>query len=185
MRINQLFNDGWQFSKFDLATNLANSNSSDVVWADVEIPHDWLIYNANALYEDGEGWYRKNFTIESLDDKVISIYFEGVYMNSTIYINGELAGEWKYGYSSFEFDISKLLKIGNNEIKVQVVHKSPNSRWYSGAGIYRSVWLRTTAPSHLVSDGIYISTSKNIAHNSGLSCKYLSIITPHLSFSDS
>ena len=161
MRINRLFNDGWQFSKFDLATSLANTNSSDVVWKDVEIPHDWLIYNTNALYEDGEGWYRKNFTIESLDDKVFSIYFEGVYMNSTIYVNGEVAGEWKYGYSSFELDISKLLKIGDNEIKVQVVHRSPNSRWYSGAGIYRSVWLRITALSHLVSDGIYISTSKN------------------------
>ena len=82
-------------------------------------------------------------------------------MDSHVYVNGTLAGEWKYGYSTFEFDITELLKEGENLITVRVDYREPNSRWYSGAGIYRRVWLKTYPACHLVTDGIYISTDIN------------------------
>src|SRR5690606_16339124 len=88
-----------------------------------------------------------------------SLRFEGVYMNSMLYVNGHEVGAWKYGYSTFEFDVTSFLSPGRNEIVVRVVHESPNSRWYSGAGIYRNVWLRTYPDTHIAADGIYISTS--------------------------
>lgn len=162
MSINNLFNDNWYFSKQPLNTTLEVMESSSIDWKPVSIPHDWLIYDAQNLYENGEGWYRKTFTYtESLENNHLSIRFEGVYMNSTVYVNGNLAGTWKYGYSTFEFDITNLLVPGENVIMVQVIHESPNSRWYSGAGIYRNVWLKTYPEKHLVSDGIYISTRKD------------------------
>jgi len=161
MSKKQLFNDGWQFTKQPLNTPLSVINDSQTQWSPVDIPHDWLIYNTHNLYETGEGWYRKSFVpqADTLSNR-IAIRFEGVYMDSTVYVNDVEVGEWKYGYSTFEFDITELLSQGENEIKVRVVHQSPSSRWYSGAGIYRNVWLKTMPSTHLVSDGIYISTSK-------------------------
>src|SRR5690625_3192967 len=81
-------------------------------------------------------------------------------MDSTFYVNGEVVGEWKYGYSTFEHDITNFLKEGENEILLKVVYQGPNSRWYSGAGIYRNVWLKTRGENHLESNGIYISTKQ-------------------------
>ena len=156
----KLFNDNWYFTKQDLGTGLDGIQGKDIAWKQVDLPHDWLIYDTKNLYEDSEGWYKKNFIIEDLKDQLYSIRFEGVYMDSTVYINDQKAGEWKYGYSTFEFDISKLLKEGENQIKVRVKYQSPNTRWYSGAGIYRNVWLKKRGQAHLVSDGIYISTVK-------------------------
>lgn len=163
MRVKQLFNDGWQFTKRAIGAKFEDISSNDITWSDVDIPHDWLIYDTNNLYETGEGWYRKKFTLASdeLNGRRFSICFEGVYMNSTVYVNGAVAGEWKYGYSTFAFDITELLHSGENEIIVRVVHEAPNSRWYSGAGIYRNVWLTATSPSHLVTDGIYIVPRKD------------------------
>lgn len=155
-----LFNDGWKFTKQKVPTSLEDLMKSEVTWAEVDIPHDWLIYNTNDLYENSEGWYKKDFVIENTDKQVISICFEGVYMNSTVYVNNAAVGEWKYGYSTFEFDITKYLKKGENEIKVRVIYENPNTRWYSGAGIYRNVWLKTRAEAHFVTDGIYITSKK-------------------------
>lgn len=155
-----LFNDQWKFSKQQLGVSLEAMDCADVEWSEIDLPHDWLIYNTNDLYETGEGWYKKTFVLDSVEDRVISLRFDGVYMDSTLYVNNQVAGEWKYGYTTFEFDITKYLVTGTNEIKVKVVYQSPNSRWYSGAGIYRNVWLKTVKPTHLVSDGIYIVTKK-------------------------
>lgn len=90
------------------------------------------------------------------NDKQLLLCFDGVYMDSAIYVNNQWVGEWKYGYSSFEYEITDSLIDGENEILVKVVHQSPNSRWYSGAGIYRNVWLKTRDCNHIVTDGIYI-----------------------------
>ena len=158
--MKMLFNDGWQFTKQKLGTPPEALDREGTGWSDVDLPHDWLIYDVNNLYETGEGWYRKVFIPDDIEGKVVSIRFEGVYMDSTVFVNGKAAGEWKYGYSTFEFDITKYLVPGENEIKVRVVYQSPNSRWYSGAGIYRNVWLITNDPAHFVSDGIYISAEK-------------------------
>lgn len=150
-----LFNDGWQFAKTDLNT----VSSEGLLFEPVALPHDWLIYDTNNLYENSIGWYRKEYLHKS-KNKSILLYFDGVYMDSSLYINGRLIGTWKYGYSSFEHDITEALHDGLNEIILKVVHRSPNSRWYSGAGIYRNVWLKTRATNHTITSGVYISTSK-------------------------
>ncbi len=155
-----LFNDGWLFTKQKVGTEYLSEMKSQYPWEKIDIPHDWLIYNAKDLYETSEGWYQKEFYLEDQGDQVISLCFEGVYMNSTVFVNDEFAGEWKYGYSSFEFDITRLVKPGCNVVRVKVVYEAPNSRWYSGAGIYRNVWLKTSASTHIVSDGIYVVTKK-------------------------
>jgi beta-galactosidase len=158
MSRKKLFNDVWEFAKQPLGTQLDRLISKDIKWDQVDLPHDWLIYNTEELYETGEGWYRKRFELDDLTDERVIICFEGVYMNSTVYVNNREVGDWKYGYSTFEFDITEFLIPGVNELVVRVVHEAPNSRWYSGAGIYRNVWLKTTPKTHLITDGIYLST---------------------------
>ena len=155
-----LFNDNWQFTLTE--PDSKKSAIRDAHWYDVELPHDWLIGDTANLYKSGCGWYKKSFKVEKgeLSDCFI-LCFDGVYMDTTLYINGKEAGVWKYGYTSFSFDISDYLKSGKNEILVRVNHKSPNTRWYSGAGIYRNVYLRHTSKSHIVEDGVYISTKCN------------------------
>lgn len=156
-----LFNDDWKFTKQKVGTELDLSKSNSPLWEPVDLPHDWLIYNTNDLYETSEGWYKKEFYLDKTEDKLYSICFDGVYMNSTVYVNGKEIGTWKYGYSSFEFDMTEYLYSGRNEIKVRVIHENPNSRWYSGAGIYRNVWLKTVNRVHFLSEGIYFVTKKN------------------------
>lgn len=152
MSTKKLLCDNWEFSKNPIGTEYSDS----LDWQAVDIPHDWLIYNTGNLYETSTGWYRRKLDINKGDERVY-LRFEGVYMDSTVFVNGSFAGEWKYGYSTFEFDITDFLKDGENLISVRVDHREPNSRWYSGAGIYRRVWLKTSPPSRLISDGVYIS----------------------------
>jgi len=162
MSIKKKLSDGWHFAKRPLGTSLADATTGGPGWEQVTLPHDWLIYDSHNLYEDGEGWYRTTLEFDGLaPDTCMSLRFEGVYMNSTYYVNGHTAGTWKYGYSTYEIDITPYIRPGRNEIVVQVVHESPNSRWYSGAGIYRPVWLKTYPASRIAADGIYISTSKS------------------------
>jgi beta-galactosidase len=158
--MKQLFNDGWKFTKKELFIEPESLDNETIMWQEVDLPHDWLIYNTSDLYETGEGWYKKTFYVEDTQAMNYFIYFEGVYMDSTIFINNVAVGEWKYGYSSFEFDITKYLKPEENEIKVRVVYQNLNTRWYSGAGIYRNVWLKTTEAAHFITDGIYISANR-------------------------
>ena len=161
MSKKQKINNEWLFSKQPLQSNYDSvSQCSD--WAAVTLPHDWLIYDSNHLYENGDGWYKK--TIEQTEicpNTLYTLYFEGVYMDSTLYVNGQEVGTWKNGYSSFEMDITPYLMEGMNEIYVHVIHEAPNSRWYSGAGIYRSVWFKTYPTSHIAPHGIYVTTMKD------------------------
>ncbi len=155
-----LFNDNWQFVLKEPGSELPEMEI-ETDWHDVEIPHDWLIGNPHHFYDTGEGWYKKEFHIDSLkEDDAYIICFDGVYMNSTVYVNGKEAGKWRYGYSSFSFDISAYVKEGENSIYVRVMHEAPNTRWYSGAGIFRNVYLRITNKSHIVENGVYISAKK-------------------------
>ena len=156
MSVKILFCDNWEFSKNPIGTEYEDAKD----FKRVDIPHDWLIYDTKNLYETSTGWYRKKLDYAKSEERV-ALRFEGVYMDSHVYVNGTLAGEWKYGYSTFEFDITELLKEGENLITVRVDYREPNSRWYSGAGIYRRVWLKTYPACHLVTDGIYISTDIN------------------------
>ncbi len=155
-----LFCDGWQFALTEPDSNV--DAISDVHWYNVEIPHDWLIGDTANLYKSGCGWYKKKFKLEEKgENDCYIICFDGVYMDTTVYVNGSMAGEWKYGYTSFSFDITDYLHNGDNEILVRVNYKSPNSRWYSGAGIYRNVYLRHTSKTHIVENGTYITTHCN------------------------
>lgn len=153
MSITKLICDGWEFSKNPIDTEYSDASG----WKNVDIPHDWLIYNTNDLYETSTGWYRRQLSYHKREGMRAAVRFEGVYMDCKVYVNGALAGEWKYGYSTFEFDITELLRDGENELSVRVDHRAPNSRWYSGAGIYRKVLFKEYPECHLVSDGIYIS----------------------------
>ena len=152
-----LWNDGWEFTEVPIDTAWEAGEKEDVQWQPVDIPHDWLIYDAKELYRDGEGRYRKRFSYAS-DGNRMSLRFDGVYMNCTVYVNEMRVYDWKYGYSAFEVDITDALREGENTVYVQVRHQSPNSRWYSGAGIYRNVWLITRPQVHLASDGVYVHT---------------------------
>lgn len=153
----RLFNDNWEFSKQPLHTSLEEMETRKEDFQPVGIPHDWLIYQAQDLYEDGTGWYRKQFSWEKKEGEQVVLRFDGIYMDSTLYVNKKEVCQWKYGYSTFEVEITEFLQNGENELLVSANFQAPNSRWYSGAGIYRDVWLKTRGREHLVSDGIYFS----------------------------
>lgn len=152
-----LFNEGWEFVKLPLSVTLVELESRRPVFESTVLPHDWLICQGDDLYEDSSGWYRKYFQWEETEDTRLVLRFEGIYMDSTVYINRREACTWKYGYSTFEVDMTPYLTNGTNEILVRAAHQAPNSRWYSGAGIYRDVWLKVQHMTHLVSDGSYIT----------------------------
>ena len=167
-----LFNDNWQFAELaiDEKTMYEDgkpvlfkpqdflSRAEELQYKNVRIPHDWMIYNTKALYRSSVGFYKKSFTLDNLKELPhVALSFEAVYMNSAVWVNGKLAGEWKYGYSPFEFDISEFVHEGQNQVLVIAVYQNCNTRWYSGAGIIRDVHLIRTPAVHLVSDGVYFS----------------------------
>lgn len=155
---NILFNDGWQFCLCDIGTELSALPGRH--WYDVELPHDWLINDTSKLYETGEGWYRRSLTCsaEQLSGRML-LNFDGVYMNSTLFVNGKEAGSWTYGYSAFEHDITDFLHEGENELLLRVSHQSPNTRWYSGAGIFRDVMLKLRSAAYIGTNGVYIHSA--------------------------
>jgi len=148
--ITKLFNDNWQFA-------LDND-----IFSPVELPHDWLIYDTNNLYKNGIGRYLRKLDGDIINENQrLFINFDGVYMDSKFYVNDTLVGEWKYGYTAFEYDITNYIKRDTeNTLLMEINHQSPNSRWYSGAGIYRDVTLKIKNEYHFISDGIYITTFK-------------------------
>ena len=127
----------------------------------IHLPHDWSILekfdsnseagNDGGYLPTGKGYYKKSFNIPEEElGKIHRLYFEGVYMNSEVWVNGKNAGGWPYGYSSFWIDLSPYLKEGENEIIVKVDNSNQkNSRWYSGSGIYRNVWMVTTPEKYI------------------------------------
>ena len=173
--MNKLFNDGWEFSEIPLDYNSMFKDKNPVIfnpddflaaankaeYKPVRIPHDWMIHHTKDLYKNSVGCYKKAFTMEETEvsGRHTAIRFEGVYMNSAVWVNGKKAGQWPYGYGTFEFDISNLVKAGDNEIQVIAVYQSPNTRWYSGAGIFRDVTFINTPSTYLASDGTYFVNS--------------------------
>ena len=170
-RVN--FDKGWKFMLAD-KPEMAKADFDDSGWRKLDVPHDWAIegdfYVGNpsgaggGALPGGIGWYRKHFVIESGELTVLNsrifIEFDGVYMNSTVYVNGQKVGYRPYGYSSFEYEITPYLKEGNNVVAVKVDNSDqPNSRWYSGCGIYRHVWLTKTPSVHVAHWGVYANSS--------------------------
>ncbi len=157
---------GWRFILADSA-KMAKPEYNDKHWRMVNLPHDWAIegdFSASApsgagggALPGGVGWYRKHFRVK--EPKKYYLEFDGVYMNSTVYVNGEKVGFRPYGYSSFEYDITRYLRCGDNVIAVRVDNSDqPNSRWYSGCGIYRHVWLTEMNTIHVKHWGVHVKT---------------------------
>ena len=166
-RDRQNFDRGWRFLLADSA-QMATAEYNDTWWRLLDVPHDWAREGdffvghpsgaGGGALPGGIGWYRKTFTLSDYDSARDRYYleFDGVYMNSTVYVNGQKAGHRPYGYSSFEYDITPYLKEGENVVAVRVDNSDqPNSRWYSGCGIYRHVWLTKTAPVHVAHWGVH------------------------------
>ncbi|MBP3657071.1 MAG: DUF4982 domain-containing protein [Clostridia bacterium] len=149
-----LFNDGWRFAK---TANGAQPAYGD--YAPVDLPHDWLIAQADNLYEDSDGWYVRTLNIENAQDgRRRLLRFDGVYMNCDVLVNDRLICTHRYGYTAFDADMTDALVSGANTITVHVRHQHPNSRWYSGAGIFRDVLYTELPACHVVPDGVYVHT---------------------------
>ena len=167
-RVN--FDRDWRFLLADTAL-MAQTDYDDTFWRRLDVPHDWAVegdFHVNnpsgasgGALPGGIGWYRKHFAIEKVNGEKFYIEFDGVYMNSTVYVNGREVGHRPYGYSSFEYDITPYVVAGDNVVAVRVDNSDqPNSRWYTGCGIYRHVWLTRTHPIHVRHWGVYVHDGK-------------------------
>jgi len=179
---DRLFNSGWKFIR-DSLRGAEQPGFDDSKWKVVDLPHDYSIMdlrgdggpgqigpfskkspgngNSTGHVLGGTGWYRKTFTLDkAAEGKTSVIYFDGVYMETEVWVNGKKAGNHKNGYTPFWFDITSLLNEAGkpNIIAVKVENTGKNSRWYSGSGIYRNVYLTITQPVHIAKWGVYITT---------------------------
>ena len=164
------FDLNWKFHLGD-GSGAEKPGFQDQDWRRLDLPHDWSIEGSfrpdnpagaeGGALPGGVGWYRKTFTISETKSLKHFITFDGVYMNSKVWINGQYLGNRPYGYATFQYDLSPWLMEGENVIAVRVDNsQQPNSRWYSGSGIYRHVWLTTTSPIHVNQWGTFVTTSK-------------------------
>jgi beta-galactosidase len=170
-----LFNFDWKFHKGG-AIGAEAYTYDDATWRNLHLPHDWSIedlgntgspFTESAVAQSwsgftvgGTAWYRKHFNVSPKEKgKKFFITFDGVYMNSSVWLNGKPLGGNAYGYSEFSFDISELIHFDKpNIIAIKVSNEGETSRWYSGSGIYRHVWLETKNPVHLSRWGTFITT---------------------------
>jgi beta-galactosidase len=176
-----LFDNHWLFTR-DTVSNAELADYNDSKWKIVDLPHDWSIedlpnqtpgsisgpFNKSSIGSSptgftigGSGWYRKKFVIDKEQkNKLVTIYFDGVYMNSDVWLNGHHLGNHPYGYTPFFYNLTPwLLPTGQeNVLAVRVRNEGKNSRWYSGSGIYRHVWLISTDQVHIGPWGVFITT---------------------------
>lgn len=184
VRVIQSFDAGWTFKKENIASGPEKITFDASSWRKVDLPHDWSIEDLENQTPDsiigpfskvavgrtqtgytvgGTAWYRKTFTLDIMEQKKnVYIQFDGVYMNSDVWINGYFLGNHPNGYTPFYYNLTPyLLPAGKeNIIAVQVKNEGVNSRWYSGSGIYRHVWLTIVNPIHIDVWGVYITTPK-------------------------
>ena len=173
------FDRGWKFHLGE-ASGAEQPGFADAGWQAVDLPHDWMIAGVpgadpstmdgpfdrkslagagGAYLNGGIGWYRKTFTVPTgAADRRVALLFDGAYMDSDVYLNGQKLGNRPYGFSSFYYDLTPGLKPGDNVVAVRLNVEQPCCRWYSGAGLYRDVWLITTAPVHLTMWGTALTT---------------------------
>lgn len=165
---SELFNKGW---KFVLGDNPESSSPAfdDTSWQEVNVPHDWSVsmptsmdkYSCTGWLPGGIGWYRKSFELGKEPGERYYLYFEGVYNRSTVYLNGRELGSRPNGYISFMYEITDCLAHGGpNTLAVRVDHsREADSRWYTGSGIYRNVWLVKAPDRHFAQWGLSYSLS--------------------------
>ena len=188
---DRLFNTGWKFIR-DSVSGAEQPGFNDSKWMTVDLPHDYSIMdlpgedgpdqvgpfskkspgngNSTGHVIGGTGWYRKSFTLDKADEgKTVILNFDGVYMETDVWINGKKAGMHKNGYTPFWFNITSLLNEAGkaNVIAVKVDNTGRNSRWYSGSGIYRNVHLTLVQPIHFAVWGVKITTP-DIRQNSAV-----------------
>ncbi|MEM1305539.1 MAG: sugar-binding domain-containing protein, partial [Planctomycetota bacterium] len=166
--------DGWRF-RLGPVEGGESTTLGDADWTSVRVPHDWAIAGPfdQALPGDtgklpwrGEGWYRKRFQVPSGKDgpadaagKRVYLLFDGVMAEPTVWVNGERAGGWDYGYNSFWVDATPHVRAGaSNLIAVHADTRRHGSRWYPGAGIYRKVTMHVTEPVHVARWGLRVET---------------------------
>lgn len=159
----------WRFHLGDVAGAEAPA-FNDANWRKLNVPHDWSIEGENlqdnpgggsiGYFPTGIGWYRKTFDVKGFNKKKrYTIEFDGIYMNSTVWINGHELGTWPFGYSSFSYDLTPYLRKSKNVLTVKVDNsQQTNSRWYTGSGIYRHVRLVETAHTRFAQWGVFNST---------------------------
>ncbi|MBO7724736.1 MAG: DUF4982 domain-containing protein [Paludibacteraceae bacterium] len=185
-RTEVLLEKGWKFTREDNA-QFSEIDVKDCKWESVVVPHDWAIYGPFssqndkqhvAILQDGQkeamehagrtgglpfvgvGWYRLKFDApKSTDNKRVVLLFDGAMSEPQVFVNGKKAGEWKYGYNSFEVDITNFIsESGKNTLAVRLENMPESSRWYPGAGIYRNVHLITTEKTYFPTWGTQITT---------------------------
>ena len=180
-RREMLFDEGWKFNLGDI-DGAEETKFNDTSWSDVDLPHDWSIEKlpgqvpgqvvgpfskkspggtSTGHVLGGTAWYRKTFTLSSQESYCKTIIdFDGVYMNCDVWVNGKLLGSHPYGYTPFHFDITDFLNQAGkpNVIAVKVKNEGKNSRWYSGSGIYRHLWLIQKQAVHVSHQGVFITT---------------------------
>lgn len=174
------FDSGWLFARYGLQAGgnsipepagLEKVGLDDSKWRKLDLPHDWaiegpfrieLVGETGKLPYKGIGWYRKHFTVPATDNKKqIFIDFDGAMAYAQVWLNGKYVGTWPYGYSSFRLDLTPFIRFGEqNVIAVRLDTEKWESRWYSGAGIYRHVWLVKTDPVHVAHWGTWLTTPK-------------------------
>jgi len=163
-----LFNDGWKFQLGDTEQAM-QPDYDDQEWRALELPHDWAIEgtfsadhsSGTGYLPGGIGWYRKTFGLpRSYADRTVYLMFDGAYQNAEVWVNGKYMGKRPYGYISFYFDITDALLPGTtNVIAVRLDHTNvADSRWYTGNGIYRNVWMIAPGKVHVKPWGTYVTT---------------------------
>lgn len=186
VRTEQTFEKGWKFTREDNA-EFANPGYNDSKWQNVTVPHDWAIYGPFSINNDkqemaitqdgqtealehagrtgglpfvGTGWYRLNFDAPGFEKgKKATLIFDGAMSHARVYVNGQEAGYWPYGYNSFYVDATPYLKPGEkNELAVRLENEPESSRWYPGAGLYRNVHLVINEDAHIPTWGTYATT---------------------------
>jgi len=197
IRSEKQFDNNWKFFLGDVK-GAEMPSFNDKSWRDIDLPHDWSIEQlpgqepgqvvgpfaknstgatATGYVKGGTGWYRKTFVLNAQEKySTTMINFDGVYMNCDVWVNGKLVGNHPYGYTAFNFDITSFLNPAGkaNVIAVKVKNEGQNSRWYSGSGIYRHVWLIQKQAVHLAHNGVCITT-ENISSNEAL-LKIVSVV---------
>ena len=183
-----LFDNDWRFFRGGVQ-GAENVSFDDKGWRKLDLPHDWSIedlpgtnspFSPTAISQvsggfttGGTGWYRKTFNVPAAQKGNRTILqFDGVYMNADVYLNGKMVDTHPYGYTSFWYDITDRLNYGgNNTLAVKVRNEGENSRWYSGSGIYRHVWLKITGPVHVANWSTFITTPEVSAASARVNIK--------------
>jgi beta-galactosidase len=185
VRMKIPFNKDWKFTLGD-NPKYRDTVYNDVFWRTLSLPHDWSIEGeidmsnggSNGFFPNGIGWYRKKFVLpESMRGKQIVLQFDGIYMNSEVWINGYFLGRYPYGFTTFQYDLTEYINSGKGEINTIAVRVDnslkASTRWYSGSGIYRNVWLVATNFVHFDSyKGVFITTPEVSYGKSTVNIKY-------------